>query len=103
MTGNEFNTLESTIINNQQLNFDLNNYNCTSSTIQTFNSVNIHLPSTKSDAPLYSGNNPADLGQDIRNLDLKKFSSENGGRQVIRNVSKKNENDVKPPAKAGVC
>lgn len=103
MSGNEFNTLLSTISSNQLQNFDLNNFNCTSSTIETFNSVNIHLPSTKSDAPLYKGNNPADLGQDIRNMDLNKFSSENGGRKVIRNVSKNNANNINPPAKAGVC
>jgi hypothetical protein len=64
-------------------------------------SININLPSTKSASALFSGNNPGDLGEDIRNLDLNNFSANNGGRKMTRTVS--NSNNQAAPKRNGGC
>jgi hypothetical protein len=70
--------------------------------MDALSTINVNLPSTKSgDELLFYGNSPADLGQDIRELNLDEFSNNNGNRTVVRKVS--NFNDQKPPSKEGAC
>ena len=64
-------------------------------------SININLPSTKSTSALFSGNNPGDLGEDIRNMDLNNFSANNGSRKITRTVS--NSNNQTAPKRSGGC
>ena len=93
-----------TVINNlesQPLIYDLNNFNCTNSAMDALNSININLPSTKSNSALFSGNNPGDLGEDIRNLNLNNFSANNGNRKITRTVS--NSNNQTAPKSSGGC
>lgn len=101
VSGADFITFVNTIISQQRLMYDLDNFNCTNSAIYALQSINMHLPETKSNNVLFSGNNPADLGEDIKNLNLDKFSADNGGRKVVRSQSA--DNSQKPPAKAGGC
>jgi hypothetical protein len=81
--------------------YDLDHFNCANSAIAALQSININLPDTKSNNVLFSGSNPGDLGEDIKNLNLDKFSTDNGGRKVVRTQSA--DNSQKPPAKAGGC
>lgn len=101
ISANEFSALQATIYNLQKSNYDLNDNNCTTVIINTLNNINVHLPSTIGDTKLFRGNDPADLGEDIRGLDLKKFSNQNEGKQVIRNTSSKNSQFS--PSKTGSC
>jgi len=88
-------------LENQTMVYDLNNFNCTNSAMSALKSININLPSTKSASALFSGNNPGDLGEDIRNLDLNNFSANNGGRKMTRTVS--NSNNQAAPKRNGGC
>ncbi|MEO6870412.1 MAG: hypothetical protein ABI168_12245 [Ginsengibacter sp.] len=101
VSGGEFTSVINNLVNQQSSGYDLNNFNCTTSLIKSLSSVGINLPSTKSTDPFFSGNNPGDLGEDIRKLDLNKFSQENGNRKIVRKVS--NLNDQNPTAKKGTC
>ena len=85
----------------QALQYDLNNFNCTNSAMEALNSINIYLPSTKSDELLFSGNDPGDLGEDLRNLNLNAFSAENGDRKIVRTAS--NSDNQYPKEKTGSC
>lgn len=97
----EFQRLSNTIISQQTSTYDLDNFNCTNEVMNTMKAIGILLPSTSSTSALFDGNNPADLAEDIRQLDLNKFSLANGNRKFIRTVS--NFNDQKPPVKKGSC
>jgi hypothetical protein len=88
-------------LENQTMVFDLNNFNCTNSAMSALKSININLPSTKSASALFSGNNPGDLGEDIRNMDLNNFSTSNGSRKMTRTVS--NSNNQTAPKRDGGC
>ncbi len=101
VSGSEFTTVINTLLSQQSANYDLDNFNCTNSLMSALGTININLPSTKSTDLLFNGNDPADLGEDIRSLDLDKFSQDNGNRKITRSVS--NFNDKKPPAKKGTC
>lgn len=101
VSGSDFLTVLNNLIRQQSMNYDLNNFNCTNSPINALNSINVHLPSTKSSNVLFSGNNPADLGEDIRGLNLDNFRASNGGRKMAR--SQNNSNSQKPPSKTGGC
>lgn len=101
ISSNEFRVFLDDLKNDQNLKYNLESYNCTTAAIHTFNTVNVKIPSTYRESFKFDGNNPADLGQDIRKLDLNKFSKENANKQVIRTVSKKN--DMFPPNRVGVC
>ncbi len=101
VSGSEFSTVVNNLVGQQSLNYDLNSFNCTNSLINALNSININLPGTSSNNLLFSGKNPADLGEDIRGLNIDNFSANNGGRRVIRKQS--NDNTQKPPAKSGGC
>lgn len=101
VSGNDFLTVISSLIAEEKLQFNLDNFNCTNSALTAFLSIGVHLPDTKSNVILFSGNNPADLGEDIKNLDLNKFKAENGNRQVVRTQA--SDNTQKPPAKKGGC
>lgn len=101
VSGTEFINVINTLVGQQSASYDLDNFNCTNSLMSALGSININLPSTKSTDLLFNGNNPADLGEDIRNLNLDDFSTANGNRKITRSVS--NSNDQKPPAKKGSC
>lgn len=88
-------------LQNQTMVYDLNNFNCTNSAMSALKSININLPSTKSVSALFSGNNPGDLGEDIRNMDLNNFSASNGSRKITRTVS--NSNNQVAPKRNGGC
>ena len=100
VSGSDFNTVIHNL-ENQTLVYDLNNFNCTNSAMNALESININLPSTKANSALFSGNDPGDLGEDIRNMDLNNFSQENGNRKVTRTTS--NSNDQTAPARSGGC
>ncbi|KAA9038706.1 hypothetical protein FW778_14260 [Ginsengibacter hankyongi] len=101
VTGPEMNTVIGRIEDQQALQYDLNNFNCTNSAMDALKSINVNLPSTKADETLFSGNDPGDLGEDIRNMNLDNFSSQNGNRKITRTVS--NSNNQYPKGKAGTC
>lgn len=101
VSGSEFMQVIHSLNNQQVLNYDLDNFNCTNSAMDALNNINIHLPSTLSTDFLFHGNDPADLGEDLRNLDIDKFNQANGNRQVTRSVS--NFNNQMPPPKKGTC
>ena len=88
-------------LESQTLVYDLDNFNCTNSAMDALKSININLPSTKSTSALFSGNNPGDLGEDIRNMDLNNFSGNNGSRKITRTVS--NSNNQTAPKRSGGC
>jgi hypothetical protein len=100
VSGSDFNTVIHNLAN-QTLVYDLNNFNCTNSAMDALKSININLPSTKSNGALFSGNDPGDLGEDIRNMDLNNFSAANGGRQITRTLS--NSNNQTAPLRNGDC
>ncbi len=81
--------------------YDLNNFNCTNFAMAALKSININLPSTKLNSALFGGNNPGDLGEDIRNLNLNNFSATNGNRIISRTIS--NSNDQTAPQRSGGC
>ena len=58
-------------VKNSNQNYDLNNYNCTSFGIRALMAGNVYLRSTIGSWPGGSGNNPGDLGEDIRSMTLK--------------------------------
>ncbi len=65
-------------------------------------SIRVSLPLSKLEEQfLFSGNNPGNLGQDLRNLNLDTYSQNNGNRRMIRTVS--NSNNQSSHAKAGTC
>ncbi len=101
VTSSEFNEVINNIKNQENYLYDLNNFNCTNSALSALHSINILLPSTIKSTVFFRGNNPADLGQDLRQLNLKEFSSQNGGRKVIRTISEKNINI--PVERQGEC
>ena len=100
-----YKSLALTVLNNligqQSLMYDLNSFNCTNIVINALNSNDIHLPATNTNNMLFNGNNPADLGEDIRVLNLDNFSENNSNRKVIRKQS--NDNSQKPSTKSGGC
>jgi hypothetical protein len=91
----------STLVNQQAYQYDLDNFNCTNSAMDALKAININLPDTKSDEPLFSGNDPGDLGEDIRSLNLNDFSAQNGNVKTIRTVS--NSNILYPKGRTGGC
>ena len=102
VSASEFNTVINSLINQQSHDYDLNTFNCVNSAMDALGSIYIYLPASKSgDQLLFSGYNPGDLGQDIRNLDLNNFSQLNGNRKITRKTS--NDNNQTAPAKAGTC
>lgn len=101
VSGTDFNTITNTLVNQQAINYNLNNFNCTNSAIDALKSININLPDTKSMDLLFSGSDPADLGEDIKNLNLEDFKNANGNRDVKRKVT--NNNDQLPPTRKGTC
>jgi|GEM_PF-1896402 len=92
---NVINSLE-----NQPMVFNLDNFNCTNSAMAALKSININLPSTISKSALFSGNDPGDLGEDIRSMDINNFSANNGSRAMTRTASKSN-NQSAPPRSGG--
>jgi hypothetical protein len=100
--GGELNTVINTLLNQQSINCELNNFNCVNSAAAALAAIKVNLPLTKSgDQTIFSGNNPGDLGQDIRNLNVNTFSQNNGNRKVIRTTSSSNEQ--KASSKKGIC
>ncbi|WP_053002636.1 hypothetical protein [Kordia jejudonensis] len=59
-----------TSITNNTDNYDLNNNNCATFAIRMANMGGITLPSTENTWPFGGGNNPADLGEDIRESNI---------------------------------
>jgi hypothetical protein len=100
VSGSDFITVTRNL-ENQTMVYDLNNFNCTNSAISALKSINVNLPSTKSASALFSGNNPGDLGEDIRNMDLNNFSASNGNRKMTRTVS--SSNNQAAPKRNGGC
>ena len=101
VSGADFSTVMTNLISQQYATYDLNTFNCTNSAINALGSINVHLPATNSASLLFSGNNPADLGEDIKGLNLDNFSAGNGGRKVVRSQS--SDNTQKAAARAGGC
>lgn len=65
--------------------FNLDSFNCITQVVEALAATNINLPvSTHSGNFLFWGENPGDLGGDIRALDLTLFLRQNGNRQVVR-------------------
>jgi hypothetical protein len=56
--------------NNSGFNYNLNTNNCTSFVINALDQASIYLPSTIGTWPNGSGNDPGDLGEDIRSMNL---------------------------------
>lgn len=101
VTGTEFMTVINTVFSQQSKLYDLNSFNCTDAPLNALRSININLPATKSTNTYFNGDDPADLGEDMRGLDLDNFSSTNGNRKITRTVS--NFDDQKPLARQGGC
>ncbi len=101
VTGSELQTVITALLNQLDMKYDMNNFNCTNSPIAALSAIKIALPSTKSLGLLFDGNDPADLGEDIRLLDLNSYSVQNGGRKVVRQVS--TSNNMLPPKRNGSC
>lgn len=102
ISGAELQTVIKALLTQQSYNYDLNNYNGVNAAAAALASIKVDLPLSKSGFQvLFSGNNPGDLGQDIRNLDLATFSKNNGNREIDRTVS--NSNDQYPQLKEGTC
>jgi hypothetical protein len=101
VTASEMTTLINTLIAQQAYKYNLNDFNCTSSALDALRSIGINLPSTNSTVPFFSGNDPGDLGEDIKALNVDNFSAQNGGRKITRTVS--NADDQYPKGKAGTC
>ncbi len=101
LSGSDFTKLINSLISQQSLNYDLNNFNCTNSPMNALGTIGIELPATKSNSLLFNGYDPADLGEDIRGLNLDSFSADNGGRKISRTTSA--GNTQKPSAKTGGC
>ncbi|HTQ65779.1 MAG TPA: hypothetical protein VMI12_13340, partial [Puia sp.] len=78
--GTFFNMLNYVSQNEGQL-YDLNTNNCTSFVLHTLYSGNIYFPSTIGHWPDGSGNDPGDLGEDIRSMAL----TENMSRNTYKN------------------
>jgi hypothetical protein len=101
VTGAEMSKVIGKLLDQQALQYDLNNFNCTNSPMEGLKSININLPSTKSTEPFFSGNDPGDLGEDIRGLNLNDFSAQNGNRKITRMVS--NYDNLYSKGRAGSC
>jgi hypothetical protein len=59
-----------TLGNNQGFHYDLNSNNCTTFVLNALAAGGVTLPSTKGSWPGGSGNDPGDLGEDIRQMSL---------------------------------
>ena len=101
VTGAEMATVIGKLLDQQALQYDLDNFNCTNSAMEALKSININLPSTKSNESFFSGNDPGDLGEDIRKLDLDNFSVQNANRKITRTVSP--SDDQRPKGRMGTC
>jgi hypothetical protein len=101
VSASELLTVMNTLIAEQAIPYDMNNFNCTNSAMQALHSININLPSTISNNLLFNGNDPGDLGEDLRGINLDNFSAANGGRKIVRSAS--GSNSQKAPAKTGGC
>lgn len=101
VTGGEMARLIDRVLAQQAIQYDLNNFNCTNAAMDALQSININLPSTKSDATLFNGNDPGDLGEDVKGLNLTNFSAQNGNRKITRTVS--NSNNQYSKGRAGGC
>ncbi len=101
VSGTEMARVIGRVLAQQGYQYDLNNFNCTNAAIDALQSININLPSSKSDETLFNGNDPGDLGEDIRGLNLNDFSSKNGNRKITRTLSDKDTQY--PKGKTGGC
>ncbi|MEO7049050.1 MAG: hypothetical protein ABI091_27345 [Ferruginibacter sp.] len=99
VTGQKLNTVINNVIGDQDRMYDLDNFNCTNAPVDALKSINIKLPLSEADKIYFTGADPADLGEDLRDIDLKKLSAENGNRNITRSVS--NANNQKPPGRQG--
>ena len=100
----DFNSVLQNLKSQARLNYNVDWFNCSTSVIDNLHSININLPSTIRNDNLispFTGNDPADLGEDIRNLNLSNFSQQNGNR--VMSISTSNANDLMPPSRAGSC
>ncbi|HMH34084.1 MAG TPA: hypothetical protein VK543_13695, partial [Puia sp.] len=59
-----------TLGNNLGFNYNLNSNNCTTFVLHALNQAGIYLPATSGSWPNGSGNDPGDLGEDIRLMQL---------------------------------
>jgi len=90
VTGAEMTKVVNRVLAQQAIQYDLNNFNCTNAAMDALQSINVNLPSTKSDGALFNGNDPGDLGEDVKGLNLNNFSTQNGDRKITRIVSNSN-------------
>lgn len=102
VSGTEFNTVINTLLTQQSKLYDLNNFNCINSTASALESIGIHLPLNSSGIKyLFKGYSPGELGQDIRNMDLKKFMENNGNKPM--SIVAQDKNQLLPKPRAGTC
>lgn len=101
VSGDDLLTVVNTLSQQESNDFNLDNFNCTNSAIEALKSIGINLPATNASDLLFHGYSPADMGQDIRHLNLNDFSAANGNRQMIRMVSA--FNDINPPKRTEDC
>lgn len=104
VNSSDFNTVVQNVIRQASKPYNLDTYNCTTSGIDALNSINIHLPATirnNNFVSPFTGNDPGDLGEDIRALNMPTFIQQNGNRQVVRSLS--NSNSLMPSPRTGSC
>ena len=105
VSGSDFNTVVQKTKGENSKTYNLDWFNCTTEGIDALSSINIHLPATirnnNAIAP-FTGNDPGDLGEDIKALNLTTFSQQNGNRAMVRNSSN-TANSLKPAARTGTC
>lgn len=101
ISASEMQDIVNALISQQSNQYDLNNFNCTNSVVSALDAANIHLPRTKSSGLFFNGLNPADLGEDIRSLNINALSAASGGKKIVRTLSQSNSQQA--PQKAGGC
>ena len=100
----DFNTVIQKSEGQSPIHYDLNLFNCSTSAINALSSIGVNLPATQGSSffgALFQGDDPGDLGEDIRALNLSTFSQQNGNRKMVRNTS--NSNSLMPPPRTGIC
>ena len=72
---------------NTELEYHLDDYNCTDFAIQVVNSIGLNVPTTSGTWSNGGGRNPGDLGEDLRDLILSPNMTRNdiGGLAESRN------------------
>lgn len=101
VSGSEFQTVMHSLLEQQSHPYDLEDFNCVNSVALVMEKIGVHLPMNPSCIDIiFKGVNPGDLGQDIRDLDLKSFQAKNGNRKISKI---ENDNNVILPSPKRGC